>query len=224
MAITDWPEADRPREKLIQRGPDALTDAELLAIFLRTGVRGKSAVLLAQELLEHFGGLRPLLDSDYDRFCATGGLGTAKFALLKAALEMCRRHLRETLVRGDALTSPTDTRAYLALHLRPREHEVFACLFLDNRHRVIAYQELFTGTIDGASVHPRVVVKEALRHNAAALILAHNHPSGIAEPSHADILITQKLREALKLVDIRVVDHMIIGDREVSSLAEQGHL
>ncbi len=222
MAITDWPAAERPREKLLQRGADALSDAELLAIFLRTGPPGRSAVDLARELLEAFGGLRPLLGADRATFNGHRGLGTAQFAQLQAVLEMARRHLHEALVRGEALTSSETTRAYLRAQLAHRDHEVFACLYLDNRHRVIAFDELFRGTIDGASVYPREVVKAALRHNAAALILAHNHPSGVAEPSTADARLTERLRDALGLVDIRLLDHIVVGDGEPVSLAERG--
>lgn len=224
MPITDWPLAERPREKLLQLGPTALSDAELLAIFLRTGVRGKTAVDLARELLSGFGGLRALLEADLPRFCAAAGLGTAKFAQLQAVLEMGRRHLRATLQRGDALANPTDTRAYLSARLRGYGHEVFACLFLDTRHRVIQYEELFHGTLDGTSVHPREVLKRALAHNAAALILAHNHPSGVAEPSRADEQLTHRLRDALGLIDIRVLDHVVIGDGTCVSFAERGLL
>lgn len=222
MAITDWPADERPREKLLARGANALSDAELLAIFLRTGVRGKSAVDLARDLLVEHGSLRALLQADRKRFCGTHGLGDAKFTQLQAVLEMARRHLGETLRRGDALRNPADTRGYLVARLRDYAHEVFACLFLDNRHRVIAFEELFRGTIDGASVHPREVVKRALYHNAAAVIFAHNHPSGVAEPSRADESLTRRLQDALALVDIRVVDHVIVGDGETVSLAERG--
>ncbi len=224
MAITDWPAAERPREKLLARGAGTLSDAELLAIFLRTGVAGKTAVDLARELLAEFGGLRPLLEADAERFCQAPGLGSAKYAQLQAVLEMGRRHLHETLARGDALTSPDDTRRYLTARLRGHANEVFACLFLDNRHRVISFEELFHGTINGASVHPRQVVRRALAHNAAALILAHNHPSGVAEPSQADLHLTRRLNEALALIDVRVLDHIVIGDGETVSLAERGLL
>jgi len=224
MAITDWPADDRPREKLLQRGPGALTDAELLAIFLRTGVKGKSAVDLARELLSEHGGLRNLLGADQRCFCRSLGLGPAKYAQLQAVLEMSRRYLRQNMDRNGTLTSPDDTRDYLTAHLAGHPNEVFACLFLDNRHRIIEYEELFHGTIDGASVHPREVVRRALKHNAAALILAHNHPSGVAEPSRADSSITQRLKQALELVDVRVLDHFIIGDGEATSLAERGLL
>lgn len=224
MSIRDWPAAERPREKLLQRGPGALSDAELLAIFLRTGVQGKSAVDLARDLLGGFGSLRALLNADQRAFCAAAGLGTAKFAQLQAVLEMARRHLGETLKRGTPLSDPAASRRYLQARLRDLAHEVFACLFLDNRHRVIAFEELFRGTIDGASVHPREVVKRALAHNAAAVILAHNHPSGVAEPSAADRTLTRRLRDALSLVDIRVLDHFVVGDGDGVSFAERGLL
>jgi DNA repair protein RadC len=223
MAITDWPADERPREKLLTRGAAALSDAELLAIFLRTGVAGKTAVDLARDLLAGFGGLRPLLQADLKTFCAARGLGGAKYAQLQAVLEMGRRHLSETLARGDALSSPGDTRRFLSARLRGYPFEVFACLFLDTRHRVIAFEELFRGTIDGASVHPREVVRRALAHNAAAVILAHNHPSGVAEPSRSDEAITRRLCEALGLVDVRVLDHVVVGD-DLVSFAERGLL
>ncbi len=224
MAITDWPAEERPREKLQARGPQALSDAELLAIFLRTGVTGKTAVDLARELLEHFGSLRALLSAGREEFCRAYGLGEAKYVQLQAVLEMGRRHLLETLKHGDALTSPAATRDFLRAQLRAYPYEVFACLFLDNRNRVIEYEEMFRGTIDGASVHPREVVRRALFHNAAALILAHNHPSGVAEPSPADRQITHRLKEALSLVDVRLLDHFVIGDGELTSLAELGEI
>ena len=224
MAITDWPAAERPRERLLGEGPDSLSDAELLAIFLRTGVRGKSAVDLARELLTRFGGLRQLLAARRDEFCEAPGLGDAKFAQLQAVLEMGRRHLFEQLERGTALLSPEDTSQFLRARMRDLPHEVFAVLFLDNRHRVIAFEEMFRGTIDGASVHPREVVRRSLQHNAAALILCHNHPSGVAEPSQADRRITARLSDALGLIDVRVLDHLIIGDQECCSMARRGLL
>jgi len=224
MSIKDWPEQQRPREKLLQQGAVALSDAELLAIFLRVGVRGKSAVMLAQELLHEFGGLRQLLSADHKTFCLGNGLGSAKYVQLQATLELSRRYLMQRLNRGTAITSPEQTRDYLILHLRDRLQEVFACLFLDNRHRVIRYEELFFGTIDSASVYPREVVRRVISHNAAAVIFAHNHPSGLAEPSQADRQITDRLREALALIDVRVLDHMVIGDGEITSFAEQGLL
>ncbi|GAB4262794.1 MAG: DNA repair protein RadC [Methylomicrobium sp.] len=224
MAIKDWPADEQPREKLLQKGAAALTDAELLAIFLRTGTPGKSAVDLARDLLREFGSLKALLDADLARFCECAGLGPAKYAHLQAVLEMARRHFYEILQRGDALTSPDITRAYLSAQLRGYSYEVFACLFLDNQHRVIKLEELFRGTIDSASVYPREVAKAALRHNAAAVIFAHNHPSGINEPSQADRLITDKLKQALGLFDIRVLDHFIVGDGVPYSFAEHGLL
>ncbi|MDK2776680.1 MAG: DNA repair protein RadC [Pseudomonadota bacterium] len=224
MAICDWPAGERPREKLLQQGAAALSDAELLAIFLRTGVKGKSAVDLARELLQDFGGLRQLLMADQQRFCLPSGLGSAKFAQLQAVLEMARRHLAEELERSDALTSPELTRRYLLAQLRDLDHEVFACLLLDNQHRVIRYKELFRGTIDGAAVYPREVVKLALAQGAAAVILAHNHPSGIAEPSQSDRAITERLVQALGLVDVRVLDHLVVGDGYAVSFAERGWL
>ncbi|WP_455204485.1 RadC family protein [Kaarinaea lacus] len=222
MAITDWPLAERPREKMLQRGPQALSDAELLAIFLRTGVKGKSAVDLSRDLLNQFGSLRALLTADRNTFCQSAGLGEAKYTQLQAMLEMSRRHLQETLRRGTALSSPDDTRRYLMARLRDYAHEVFAVLFLDNRNRVISLDEMFQGTINGASVHAREIVKRALSHNAAAVILAHNHPSGVAEPSRADKQLTSKLSDALALIDVRVLDHFVIGDGEVVSFAERG--
>lgn len=222
MAIMDWPPDERPREKLRRRGARALSDAELVAIFLRTGRRGTSAVDLARELLVRFSGLRGLLDSDLQRLCCVPGLGPAKSVQLVAALELGRRYTLTTLERGDALTCPADTRRFLSVHLSGRKREVFACLFLDNRHRVIACEELFHGTIDGATVHAREVVKRTLYHNAAALILSHNHPSGVAEPSRADVQLTHRLRDALALIDVRILDHLVIGDGNVVSLTERG--
>lgn len=222
MTIPQWPAAERPREKLLQRGPEALSDAELLAIFLRTGLPGKTAVDLARELLGRFGGLRPLLTATQEDFCAAPGLGDAKYAQLQAILEMARRFSGERLERGTALGSPADTRHYLSMRLRDEPQELFCCLFLDNRHRVLAFEELFRGTLDGAAVYPREVVKRVLAHNAAAVILAHNHPSGVAEPSRADELLTGRLKDALGLVDVRVLDHFVVGDGEVLSFAERG--
>ncbi len=221
MKIKDLPEDERPREKLMRRGAVALSNAELLAIFLRTGIPGKSAIDLAHDLLNDFGSLRALMAADQKRFCQAQGLGEAKFAQVQAVIEMVRRYLEEEIKRPDQLTSPEQTKNYLRAKLRGAPNEIFACIFLDNRHRVITYEELFHGTIDGASVYPRVVVQRALQHNAAALILAHNHPSGVTEPSNADQAITRRLKDALAMVDIRVLDHMIIGD-SVTSMAELG--
>lgn len=224
MSMTDWPAAERPREKLLSHGPTALSDAELLAIFLRTGAPGQTAVELARKLLGEFGSLRGLLQANRQQLCEARGLGPAKFAQLQAVLELARRHLGERLQRGDLLLNPEATRRYLVTTLGDLQHEVFCCLFLDTRHRLICYEELFQGTIDGASVHPREVVRRALHHNAAAVILAHNHPSGVAEPSDADRRITRRLKQALNLVDIRVLDHLVVGDRSAMSFAEHGLL
>lgn len=224
MPIRDWPSNERPREKLLDKGVAALSDAELLAILLRCGTAGRSALDLARELLVHFGSLRQVVTADRSRFCAAPGLGLARFAEIQAAAEISRRQLSETLRAGPLLASPKATRDYLSARLRHLEHEVFCCLYLDKRHRLIHCEELFRGTIDGASVHPREIVKLALQRNAAAVIVAHNHPSGIAEPSQADELITQRVKEALGLVDIRLLDHIIIGDGACVSLAERGVL
>ncbi len=224
MAISDWPESERPREKLLAKGANFLSDAELLAIFLRTGIHGHTAIDLAREMLAEFDGLRNLLDADLKHLSNIKGIGQVKYVQFQAALELGRRYLATELERDNALSSPEHTRHYLSAELRHHPYEVFACLFLDNRHRVIRFEKLFTGTIDGASVHPREVVKKALDHHAAAVIFAHNHPSGIAEPSQADERLTQRLKEALALVDIRVLDHFVIGDGETVSFAEQGLL
>lgn len=222
MSIREWPEAERPREKLLKQGAAVLSDAELLAIFLRTGVPGRSAVDLARHLLTRFGGLRGLLETDQNSFNKELGLGPAKYALLQAVMEMARRHLGEDLSRGPALESPTVVRAYLQAQLRHEKHEVFGCLFLDTRHRPLGFEALFHGSIDSAAVYPRQVVKRALAHNAAALILCHNHPSGNPEPSQADIRLTHRLRDALEMIDVRVLDHFIIGDGEPLSMREHG--
>ncbi|MGR6872036.1 RadC family protein [Pseudomonas sp. HK3] len=224
MAITDWPVDERPREKLLTKGPNSLSDAELLAIFLRTGITGMTAVDLSRHLLTRFNGLRPLLEASQAEFCESLGLGPAKYAQLQAVLEMARRHLQQKLDKPGAFTEPNSVREYLTSRLRHLPHEVFACLFLDSQHRLISYDELFRGTIDGASVYPREVVKQVLFHNAAAVIFAHNHPSGIAEPSLSDERITHKLQQALQLVDVRVLDHFIVGDNGVLSMAERGLL
>ena len=224
MAITDWPIDERPREKLLQKGAQALSDAELLAIFLRTGIPGKTAVDMARDLLNAFQGLRPLLDASQSEFCAHLGLGPAKYAQLQAVLEMSRRHLDQALRKEGAFESPQQVQQFLLSSLRHKPHEVFACLFLDSQHRLIIYEELFYGSIDGASVYPREVVKKALSHNAAAVIFAHNHPSGVAEPSDSDERITQHLIKALKLVEVRVLDHFVVGNSKAVSMAEKGML
>jgi DNA repair protein RadC len=222
MAITDWPEDERPREKLMLRGAASLSDAELLAIFLRTGVTGKSAVDLARELVTRFGSLTGLFAASETEFCAVHGMGQAKYVQLQAVLEMSRRALKEELQHGDTLNSPRAVRDYLQLLLGGRHQEVFLVLFLDTQHRVIASEELFHGTLSQTSVYPREVVKRALAHNAAAVILAHNHPSGVAEPSQSDQLLTNALQQALNLVDVRVLDHFVVGAGSTLSFAEKG--
>ena len=224
MAITDWPLQERPRERLLALGPASLADAELLAILLRTGVRGTSAVDLARQLLQRFGSVSALLEAGAAGFREIPGLGSAKLAQLKAALELARRALKEEISSRDALSSPRAVRDYLRLALAGREQEVFMVLLLDAQHRVIVSEELFRGTLTQTSVYPREVVKCALRHNAAAVIFAHNHPSGVAEPSHADEILTRSLKTALALVDIQVLDHFIVAGTRTLSFAERGLL
>jgi len=224
VAITDWPVSERPRERLLALGPGALADAELLAVLLRTGVRGASAVDLARELIVRFGSIGALLAADARMLAAARGLGSAKLAQLQAVLELARRALREELSRANALSSPRAVRDYLRLVLSGRDREVFVALLLDAQHRVIAVDELFSGTLTQTSVYPREVVKIALRHNAAALIFAHNHPSGVAEPSSADEMLTRTLKTALALVDIQVLDHFIVAGGVTTSFAERGLL
>lgn len=222
--ISAWPPGERPRERLLARGPDALSDAELLAVVLGTGTGGINSLELARALLQRFGSLRRLLCSQSEHLLAERGIGPARYASLMAALELARRHYGEALRAGPAMTAPAATRQFLTAQLRDRPYEVFCCLHLDNRHRLIHFEEIFRGTIDGASVHPREVLRQALKYNAAALIFAHNHPSGVAEASQADELITRRLRDALALVDIRVLDHLIVGDNHCLSFAERGLL
>lgn len=224
MSITQWPNQERPREKLLCRGPGALSDAELLAVFLRTGTPGLDAVALSRSLIDRFDGLRGFLTARNNDLLQMPGIGPAKLALLRAALELGRRFLESEMVKSDVISSPAATRRFLAARMRDLRHELFACLFLDARHRVIQFDEMFRGTIDGASVYPREVVSRALEVNAAAVILTHNHPSGVAEPSHADRAITRRLCDALALVDVRVLDHLVVGDGEVVSFAERGLL
>lgn len=224
MSLRDLPAHDRPRERLARLGAGALSDTELLALFLRSGHRGASALDLARGLIARFGGLAGLLGAPESEVAAAPGMGPAKQAQLRAAAELSRRALETTCARGATLSSPRDSAAFLRAWLRPYPYEVFACVFLDNRHRVIAAEEMFRGTIDGASVHPREVVRRAIAHNAAALICAHNHPSGVSEPSAADVAITRRLAEALALVDVRVLDHFVIGEEQPLSMAERGLL
>ncbi len=223
MSIKDWPVNERPREKLLANGAQSLSDAELLAVLLGgSGRPGLDAVAMARELLRRHQSLRALLSAPRSLGPTGLGLGIAGYCRLQAAVEIARRHYAEAMRAGPPLDSPQATRDFLIRRLRDSPHELFCCLHLDNRHRLIAFDELFRGTIDGASVHPREVVKQALARNAAAVILAHNHPSGVAEPSQADELVTRRLREALQLVDIRVLDHMIVADNGCLSFAERG--
>jgi len=223
MAISDWPLGERPRERLLAAGAAALTDAELLAVLLRTGVAGKSAVQLARELLARFGSVGGLLGAG-KALLEIKGLGVAKSAQLSAAVELARRSLHEELKSGAALTSPGSVRDYLRLALGGREHEVFICLWLDAQHRVLKLEELFRGTLTQTSVYPREIVKAALASNAAAVIFAHNHPSGVAQPSQADELLTRNLKEALGLVEVKVLDHFIVAGSHALSFAERGLL
>jgi DNA repair protein RadC len=224
VAITDWPLSERPRERLLAHGPSALADTELLAILLRTGVRGTSAVDLARELISRYGSIGALLAADARDLALERGLGKAKLALLQAVLELARRVLKEDISRGNALSSPQAVRDFLRLTLSGRAREVFVALLLDAQHQVIAVEELFSGTLTQTSVYPREVVKAALRHNSAAVIFAHNHPSGVAEPSSADELLTRTLKSALALVDIQVLDHFIVAGSATTSFAERGLL
>jgi len=224
VTIRHWPSSERPREKLLERGAQALSDAELLALLLGSGSRGRSAVELARSLLIEFGSLRELLNADRPRWLGQHGIGPARYCALQAAVELARRYFREAMRIGPALDAPEAARAFLLAQLRDRPHEVFCCLYLDKRHRLIHFEELFRGTIDGAGVHPREVLRQTLLHNAAAVILAHNHPSGVLEPSQADEFITRRLRDALALVDVRVLDHIIVGDGHCFSFSEHGLL
>ena len=224
MALTDWPLNDRPREKLLAKGPEALSDAELLAIVLRTGLKGRNVVELARDALAHCGSLSGLLAADAAQLQEIRGLGAAKFAQIQAVLEMSRRALRETIDRGAALSSPQAVRDYLRLKLQGREHEVFVAVFLDAQNRVLDVEDLFRGTLTQTSVFPREIVKRALHYNAAAVIFAHNHPSGVAEPSRADEALTQTLKHTLALVDVKVLDHFVVGGDAAMSFAERGLL
>lgn len=224
MRIKDWPEGERPREKLLRLGASKLSDAELLALIIRAGSKGCSALDIARALLVQFGNLSLILSASEEEFCRSAGLGRVSYVQLQAMLELSQRHMFEQLEERDALTSSELTRQYLRARLSHYEHEVFACLYLDNQHRVVKLEELFSGTIDGAAVYPREVVKRCLHNNAAAVIFAHNHPSGIAEPSQADIGITARLKAALNTIDVRVLDHIVVGRCEAVSFAERGLL
>jgi DNA repair protein RadC len=224
MSIRNWPQRERPRERLLERGASVLTEAELLAILLGAGVRGQSAVDVARALLVDFGSLSSLLTADKERLCKARGLGPARYVILQAALEMTRRHYQEPLRARSPLLNPQAARQFLQMRLRDLPYEVFCCLWLDSHHRVIAFDELFRGTLDNANVHSREVVKQALARNAAGVILAHNHPSGVAEPSLADEQVTRRLKEALALIDVRLMDHLVIGDGVCESFAERGLL
>jgi DNA repair protein RadC len=224
QSISAWPRGERPRERLIERGAQALSDAELVAVLLGTGSVGANALEVARQLISHFGSLRRMLCAHRGDLLSQRGVGPARYATLMAALELARRHYCEAMRAGPAMNAPAATRQFLTAQLRDRPYEVFCCLHLDNRHRLIHFEELFRGTIDGASVHPREIVRQALQYNSAALIFAHNHPSGVAEASQADELITRRLRDALALVDIRVLDHLIVGDNTCLSFAERGLL
>jgi DNA repair protein RadC len=224
MAITDWPLEQRPRERLIRHGAVSLSDAELIAVFLRVGVNGKSAVELGRDMVAHFGSLNRLFAAKLPEFTAMHGLGPAKFAQLQAVMELARRALAEELQAGELLSSPAAVTRYLRLLLANRPHESFIVLFLDVKNRLIACEELFRGTLTQACVYPREVVKAALSHNAASVLLAHNHPSGSPEPSTADRTLTHTLKQALSLVDIRILDHFIVAGPHVYSFAERGEI
>ena len=224
MAITDWPAAERPREKLIELGAEALSDAELLAIFLRVGVTGKSAVDLARDLLTQFASLNGIFAATEHKLIQVHGIGTSKYVQLQAIFEMSRRALNEQLQQRDVFKSPQQVRDYLVLTLGSLTREVFLVLFLDTQNHLVATEEMFAGTLTQTSVYPREVVKRALHHNAASVIFAHNHPSGITQQSQADELLTKQLKQALTLVDVRVLDHFIVAENNTLSFSERGLL
>lgn len=224
MTIANWPLSDQPREKIFLQGAKNLSDAELLAIFLRTGVRGKTALDIARELLNEYGSLKKIFSAEPKQLFLKRGLGKAKYAMLKAAIELGRRYLEEDIRAGKLLNNSDLTKRFLINRLQDYPHEVFACIFLDVQNRMICFEELFSGTLNEASVYPREVVKRALKHNAAKVILAHNHPSGNPSPSHADQEITQVLKQALALIEIQVIDHVVIGNNDSISFAELGLL
>lgn len=224
MAITDWPLAERPREKLLAQGVGALSDAELLAVFLRVGVSGKSAVDLGRDLLQHFGSLTRIFSASQVELSQLRGMGLSKYVQLQAIFEMSRRALKETMQVQDTLSSPQHVRDFLCLKLASLPYEVFMVLFLDAQNKLISADEMFRGSLTQTSVYPREVVKYALQHNAASVILAHNHPSGLAQQSQADERITQQLKQALALIDVRVLDHFIVAGNAIFSFAERGLL
>ena len=221
MSIADWPPLERPTEKLLSAGAAVLSDAELMAVLLQTGIKGKNALELARDLITAFGGLRGIMTADQQELCAHPGIGQVKAARFAAMRELSQRQLLEKIQARDILSCSAATRNYLRARFRHYQSEVFCCLFLNNQHHIVKLEEMFHGTIDGAAVYPREVVKRCLYHNAAAVIFAHNHPSGVAEPSQADIAITRKLKSALQTIEVRVLDHLVIGDAEVISLAER---
>ncbi|MEH6465318.1 MAG: DNA repair protein RadC [Shewanella psychromarinicola] len=222
MGIKDWPQGEGPRDKLLLKGAGHLSDAELIAVLLRNGLAGQNAVDLAREMISQFGGLRSLLSASKSQVCKLAGVGPVKYAQLQAAAEISKRIAHENLQRGQILTNPDLTRDYLMRQLGDRSYEVFALLLLDSQHRVIQFVELFRGTIDSASVYPREVVSLVLEKKAAAVIVCHNHPSGIAEPSQADRRITERIKNALATIDVSLLDHMVVGDQEIVSFAERG--
>ena len=222
MTIRNWPRTERPREKLLDSGAHMLSDGELLAVLLGSGARGSSAVEVARGLIQEFGSLRHVLSCDASRCLQQRGIGPARYSVLQAAVELARRHFRETLRAGPALSAPDALQSFIIAQLRDRPYEVFCCLYLDRYERLIVFQEMFRGTVDRADIHPREVVREALLRNASFVILAHNHPGGAVEPSLQDQISTHRLRDALALVDVRVVDHLIVGDGLCYSFAEHG--
>lgn len=224
MTIRTWPKTERPREKLLERGAHILSDAELLAVLFGSGTREGSAVDLARNLLTEFRSLRDLFNADKDRCLSQPGVGPARYSMLQAALELARRHYREVLNARPALSAPDAVQEFLLAQLRDRPYEVFCCLHLDTRRRLIAFEELFRGTIDGASVHPREVVRQSFLHNSAAIILAHNHPSGEPDFSYSDVMLTSRLTEALALFDVQVLDHLVVGDGRCVSFNETARL